>query len=144
NISVKESYTMNTTKEKTLEQMTEEFIHDFFARSKNPEKQDVIADATSSHLKHLKEIGIPEKGRLPEEVMTEMAEQVYAYGYRSKHPRFLEFVPSTDSKLSWLVDIMTSVFNRHAGSMANFPAGCSIENELLAWLCQKAGFSSQA
>ena len=52
---------MNTTKEKTLEQVTEEFIHDFFARSKNPEKQDVIADATSSHLKHLKEIGIPEK-----------------------------------------------------------------------------------
>ena len=57
---------MNTTKEKTLEQVTEEFIHDFFARSKNPEKQDVIADANSSHLKHLKEIGIPEKGRLPE------------------------------------------------------------------------------
>ena len=39
---------------------------------------------------------------------------------------------------------MTSAFNRHAGSMANFPAGCTIENELLAWLCQKAGFSSQA
>ena len=135
---------MNTTKEKTLEQVTEEFIHDFFARSKNPEKQDVIADATSSHLKHLKEIGIPEKGRLPEEVVTEMAEQVYAYGYRSEHPRFLGFVPSTASKLSWLGDIMTSAFNRHAGSMANFPAGCTIENELLAWLCQKAGFSSQA
>lgn len=135
---------MNTTKEKTLEQVTEEFIHDFFARSKNPEKQDVIADANSSHLKHLKEIGIPEKGRLPEEVVTEMAEQVYAYGYRSEHPRFLGFVPSTASKLSWLGDIMTSAFNRHAGSMANFPAGCTIENELLAWLCQKAGFSSQA
>ena len=39
---------------------------------------------------------------------------------------------------------MTSAFNRHAGSMANLPAGCTIENELLAWLCQKAGFSSQA
>ena len=73
-----------------------------------------------------------------------MAEQVYAYGYRSEHPRFLGFVPSTASKLSWLGDIMTSAFNRHAGSMANFPAGCTIENELLAWLCQKAGFSSQA
>lgn len=30
---------MNTTKEKTLEQVTEEFIHDFFARSKNPENR---------------------------------------------------------------------------------------------------------
>lgn len=101
---------MNTTKEKTLEQVTEEFIHDFFACSKNPEKQDVIADATSSHLKHLKEIGIPEKGRLPEEVVTEMAEQVYAYGYRSEHPRFLGFVPSTASKLSWLGDIIVADF----------------------------------
>ena len=51
---------------------------------------------------------------MPEEVVTEMAEQVYAYGYRSEHPRFLGFVPSTASKLSWLGDIMTSAFNRHA------------------------------
>ena len=132
------------TTEKTLEQVTENFIRDFFSHCQDLEKQEVIREPESSHLEHLKNIGIPKKGRMPEDVVKEMTEQVYAYGYRSEHPRFLGFVPSTASKLSWLGDIMTSAFNRHAGSMANFPAGCAIENELLGWLCEKAGFSSQA
>lgn len=132
------------TNEKTLEQVAENFIHNFFAHSQNLEKQEVITEPEPSHLEYLKNIGIPEKGRLPEEVVKEMTEQIYSYGYSSEHPRFLGFVPSTASKLSWLGDIMTSAFNRHAGSMANFPAGCTIENELLDWLCKKAGFSAKA
>mgnify|MGYP000508993149 CR=1 FL=1 len=81
----------------------------------------MIADASPSHLERLKEIGIPKKGRLPEEVVTEMAEQVYAYGYRSEHPRFWDLYRAP-LQASWLGDIMTSALTPRR-KYGEFPGG---------------------
>lgn len=132
-----------SAEEKKLEQITESFIKDFFSQ-KNMRKKSVITNASAPHLEALKNMQIPAKGQAPEKVVSFMQDQVYAFGYASEHPRFLGFIPSTASKLSWLGDIMTAAYNRHAGSYANFPTGYILEDQVLNWLCNKAGFSKNA
>lgn len=127
-----------------LEQLTQQFIKDFFSISRSIPDGEVITEAPDQLLEHLSRIGIPEKGRKPAEVIREMTDKIYPFGCHSSHPRFLGFVPSGASYLSWLGDIMTCAYNRHAGSFSNFPTGCVIETELLRWLAQKAGFPSQS
>lgn len=132
-----------SAEEKRLEQITENFIKDFFSQ-KYAKENEAITNAGASLLGALKEMNIPEKGQEPEKIVSFMQEQVYAFGYDSGHPRFLGFIPSTASKLSWLGDIMTAAYNRHAGSYANFPTGYILEDQVLRWLCSKAGFSKNA
>ena len=136
----------NNTKEnrKELEQITLRFIQDFFLLSQDLKEKEVITTAGAPLLERLRNMDIPENGRQPDEVIWEMTEQIYPFGCHSAHPRFLGFVPSGASYLSWLGDIMTSAYNRHAGSFANFPSGCIIEQNLLQWLARQAGFPRQA
>lgn len=132
-----------SAEEKKWEQIIENFIKDFFS-GKGAKDKEAVTAAGAPLLDALKNMGIPQKGCAPEKMAAFMQEHVYSFGYRSEHPRFLGFVPSTASWPSWLGDIMTAAYNRHAGSYANFPTGHTLETQLLRWLCDKAGFSESA
>ncbi len=73
-----------------------------------------------------------------------MQDDIIGYGYNIDHARFLGFVPGPVTAVSWLGDMMASGYNRHAGSFANYPAGCVAEHELLRWFCDKAGLPEGA
>lgn len=124
-----------------LEQIAKNFIQTFFAQGTQLADSEVISQISGQELAQLQKIGIPAKGRTPDEVIAEMTEKIYPFGVHSNHPRFLGFVPSGASYLSWMGDLLTSAYNRHAGSYANFPTGCIIEDQLLLWLAGKAGFT---
>lgn len=89
-------------------------------------------------------IQIPHEGRDLEAVVRELNEDIMSYGNNCSHRRFFGFIPGNTSPLSWLGDIITSAWNRHAGSAANQPAVWETEQSLIKWLSEKAGFPETA
>ena len=127
-----------------VEKVIKDFIKDYFVFRQNLKNENVVENIDEQQLKKVKTMTIPKRGRSLEEVTKEMNESIYKYGYNVNHPRYFGFIPGPSSTLSLLGDVMTSAYNRHAGSWTTFPAGCHIENELIQWLCQQANYPKSA
>lgn len=138
---------MNGTEQLTeskIEQTAREFLEKFFSYHRNLADDRVICDMEEEKLEALKGIGIPEKGRALDQMVHEMTENILQYGYNVSHPRYFGFIPGPASMLSWLGDIITASYNRHAGSFLTCPGGCCIEQELVRWLDERAGYPASA
>ena len=111
-----------------VEKVIKDFIKDYFVFRQNLKNENVVENIDEQQLKKVKTMTIPKRGRSLEEVTKEMNESIYKYGYNVNHPRYFGFIPGPSSTLSLLGDVMTSAYNRHAGSWTTFPAGCHIMN----------------
>ncbi len=130
--------------DKQVENAAEEFIRNFFFYNSKLPSDKVIHEIDNDKIEKLRKMGIPAHSRDIYTVVNEMVEDIYQYGYSVNHPRFLGFVPGPASKISWLGDVMTTAFNRFAGSWTNFPTGACIEQELIGWLCNQAGYTEKS
>ena len=127
-----------------LEDAVKDFVHDFCAEKHQIHTQPVIQEADALHLDKLRQIGIPKKGRPVEEVVQEMEQEIFRYSGDPNHPRFFGFVPGPASCVSWLGDIMTSAYNIHAGGSTLAPAVNCVEQQVIRWLADQAGFGAEA
>ena len=126
-----------------LEEAVKNFVHDFCVKKHAViDESPVIREADEAQLEKLRHIGIPAKGRPVDEVVQEMEQEVYRYCGDNSHPRFFGFVPGPASCVSWLGDVMTSAYNIHAGGSKLAPTVNCIEQQVIRWLCDKAGFTS--
>ena len=127
-----------------LEKAVTSFVHDFVKEKHFIHTQPVSQEAGELQLKKIKDIGFPEKGRAVEDVVKEMENEVYKYSGNANHPRFFGFVPGPASCVSWLGDVMTSAYNIHAGGSKLAPTVNCIEQEVIRWMADKAGFGKDA
>ena len=127
-----------------LEDAVKDFVHDFCADKHEIHTQPVIQESDALLLEKLKQIGIPAQGRPVEEVVKQMQDQVFKFSGNPNHPRFFGFIPGPASCVSWLGDIMTSAYNIHAGGSRLAPAVNCIEQQVIRWLCDQAGFGENA
>ena len=123
-------------------------VKDFAERSVDyyntlPE-QPVCHPAGKKTMDALKRQTIPEEGRSVEKVYGEMIREAYSHVIPVQHPRSFSCVPSTASMISWLGDVMTSMYNPHAGCRINAPAADLIEKKLIRWMCDLAGYPEQS
>ncbi|WP_195420194.1 aminotransferase class I/II-fold pyridoxal phosphate-dependent enzyme [Collinsella sp. D33t1_170424_A12] len=137
-------YAKGTAQEADVELAAVRFVCELFSRNRHLSEGPVSCEASPERLRAIAERGIPAQGRPLDEVVEEMQRDIIGYGYNIDHARFMGFVPGPVNALSWLGDMMASGYNRHAGSFANYPAGCVAEHELLRWFCDKAGFPEGA
>ena len=133
-------YAKGTATEPDVELAAVRFVCELFARNRRLSEGPVIREAPAEVLDAIRSRGIPDEGRELDDVVAEMQHDVIGYGYNADHARFLGFVPGPTTAISWLGDIIAAGYNRHAGSFANYPAGCVAEDTLLAWFADKAGF----
>lgn len=133
-------YTRGSTQEQDVELAAVRFVCELFSRNRHLSEGPVVCEAADQTLERIAEHPVPRQGRPLEDVVREMQDDIIGYGYNTDHARFFGFVPGPVNAVSWLGDMMASGYNRHAGSYACYPAGCIAEHELLAWLCDKAGF----
>lgn len=133
----------NVLSSEKLEKEIEKFVHDFCQEKHNIHTDKVMFEAPAGQADVIRKIGISKDGRPAREVIEEMVSEVYQYRGDPNHPRFFGFVPGPASNISWLGDIMTSAYNIHAGGSKLAPMVNCIEQELLKWFCQKAGFSKR-
>ena len=136
-----QEFVLNTQQ---LENAVKDFVHDFCADKHEIHTQAVIQEADSLQLDKLRKIGIPVKGRPVEEVVSEMEKEVFRYCGNANHPRFFGFVPGPASCVSWLGDIMTTAYNIHAGGSRLAPTVNCIEQNVIRWLADLAGFGEKA
>ena len=136
-------YAKGTASEPDVELAAVRFVCELFARNRHLSEGPVIAEAPESVLDAIRSRGIPQQGRELDDVVAEMEHDVIGYGYNADHARFLGFVPGPTTAISWLGDIIAAGYNRHAGSFANYPAGCVAEDTLLSWFADKAGFPAE-
>lgn len=129
---------------KNFEKTVQTFIKEFLSSHSHLSDEKVVHEIDDTKIAQLQKMGIPQKGRPLNLVVREMTEDIYAYGHNSAHPRYMGFIPGPASPLSWFGDIMTNAYNRHAGSWANYPGEYCVEQELIQWLCQQAGFPNTA
>ena len=127
-----------------LEEAVKDFVHDFCAEKHEISTHPVIVEPDENQLEKLKQIPIPEKGREVGEVVREMEQEVFQYCGDPNHPRFFGFVPGPASCVSWLGDIMTSAYNIHAGGSKLAPTVNVIEQNVIRWMNDLAGFGSKA
>lgn len=132
-------YAMGSASEQDVELAASRFVHELFARNLHLSEGPVTCPPPEGTLDAVRRRGIPKDGRPLADVVTEM-EQVIGYGHNADHARFLGFVPGPTSAISWLGDVMAAGYNRHAGSFANYPVGCTAEETLLRWFADQAGF----
>lgn len=137
-------YARGSAQEQDVELAAVRFVCELFSRNRHLSEGPVANEASREVLERIASHPIPQQGRPLEDVVREMQDSIIGYGYNIDHARFLGFVPGPVNAVSWLGDMMASGYNRHAGSFANYPAGCIAENEVLAWLCDKAGFPEGA
>ena len=134
-----QEYVLNSQQ---LEDAVKAFVHDFCADKHEIHTQPVIQESDELLLDKIRHIGIPEKGRNVEEVVREMQDHVYRFSGNPNHPRFFGFIPGPASCVSWLGDIMTSAYNIHAGGSKLAPAVNCVEQQVIRWMCDQAGFGA--
>lgn len=100
----------------------------------------VCRTADDGALRRIERRAIPVSGRPLGEVYEEMLRDVYANTLLAQHPRSFACVPSTASLLSWAGDVMTNAFNPHDSCRINAPAAVLIEQKLIRWMCDLAGY----
>lgn len=131
---------------KTLEQNKEigALMQEFVGRTvdfyNDLPSQPVCRPASQEALERLQRQPIPAAGRPVPEVYQEMLQDVYASTLLGQHPRSFACIPSTASLLSWMGDVMTNAFNPHASCQVNGPAAALVEQKLIRWLCDRAGY----
>ena len=127
-----------------LEDAVKSFVHDFCASKHEIHTQPVIQEADELQLDKIRSIGIPKEGRPVDEVVREMEQEVFRYSGDANHPRFFGFVPGPASCVSWLGDVMTSAYNIHAGGSRLAPTVNCVEQQVIRWLADQAGFGEKA
>lgn len=100
----------------------------------------VIRPADEKMLERVSRQAIPDAGRPLREVYQELLRDVYSNTLLAQHPRSFSCIPSTASLLSWMGDVMTNAFNPHDSCRINAPAIVRIEQKLIRWMCDLAGY----
>jgi glutamate/tyrosine decarboxylase-like PLP-dependent enzyme len=86
----------------------------------------------------------PEAGTPPAELLELLAREVFAYGFRTDHPRFYAFIPTPTNFVSVMGDLLTSGHNVFAGHWLASNAASQIELTVLDWLRQACGLPESA
>ncbi|MGO1482168.1 MAG: pyridoxal phosphate-dependent decarboxylase family protein [Brachybacterium sp.] len=86
---------------------------------------------------------IPEEGRSPSGVVSELVGDILTDGARTEHPRFFGFIPGPAAIASWIGDALSSASNLHGAAIANAPSALAAERATLQWLIGLVGYGSR-
>jgi glutamate/tyrosine decarboxylase-like PLP-dependent enzyme len=106
--------------------------------------QPIGKSGSRAELEALLRESAPENGREFGEVLAEFQEKVAAYAFRTKHPRFLAFIPSAPNFVSVLGDFLCSGTNFFAGVWLEAAGPSEIEVIVLDWFKEFLGYPQEA
>lgn len=117
-----------------------DYVKDFYEHLSD---YPVIRSADAKVLERVSRQTIPDAERPLCEVYQELLQDVYSNTLLAQHPRSFSCIPSTASLLSWMGDVMTNAFNPHDSCRVNAPAIALIEQKLIRWMCDLAGYPKE-
>lgn len=103
----------------------------------------ILSLATPSQVISLRQYALPEGPQSIESVIHE-ATSIFTHRVQMNHPRFFGFIPAPTHPLSWIGEILTSLFNTHAGSWFQSSGPSAIEASLISFLAAKTGLPTDS
>ena len=135
---------MNEEIKEELYQSVKYIAKTYLSAYDDMDTQKAVTVADKDTINNLRNIGFSKEGRSLKSMIDDMIEDIYKNQAMMQHPRFFAFVPSPATPISWLADIMTYSYNPHAGSWLQSSSASCIEQEVIKWLCQQAGYPESA
>ena len=86
----------------------------------------------------------PENGRVAEEVLSQIVQDVLPYGAQLDHPRFFGFVPSSPTWPGIIADFLASGFNANTCSWLVSSGTSQLELTVIEWIRDWIGYSKTA
>ena len=86
----------------------------------------------------------PEKGRDPNELLAQLARDVFPNNLHVDHPRFFAFVPGPNNFVSTMADALAAGFNIFNGTWLGGSAAAAVELSVVRWLCRTCGLPESA
>lgn len=128
----------------TPSKVIEELYANFLRTRSSVMSSNIMSVADDQQAAHARELATPaSKGRPLGDTIEDVL-QIMSHRMAMDHPRFFGFIPCPVHKSSYLGDIITTMFNVHAGSWMQSSGPSAVEDELLKWFAQKAGLPRPA
>ncbi len=118
-----------------------EFLRRYIDKNAQIRELSLFDKPSKETLDKIEAMEIPAKGRNPMEVGEELVNDVFEHAMLIQHPRFYSFVASAVSPYSIAGSILTDIYNPHAGGFELAPCAGLIEEKLVKWMGQRAGYS---
>lgn len=109
-------------------------------RSRTVLTPTIVDVADLEEVADMRAMAIPTAQGQPTGRTIEKMLRVMSHRVAMEHPKFFGFIPSPVHETSILGHIITAMFNVHAGSWFQSSGPSAIEDALLKWLAQQAGF----
>jgi glutamate/tyrosine decarboxylase-like PLP-dependent enzyme len=118
-----------------------DLLADHFA---NVQDGPVGTKADSEKLIPLFDVDPPETGRNPNELLAQLARDVFPNNLHVDHPRFFAFVPGPNNFVSTMADALAAGFNIFNGTWLGGSAAAAVELGVVRWLSRVCGFPESA
>ena len=105
---------------------------------------EIIPTVTDGDLRWIASQGEPGHTSRPLTDVIRDAEYMFSTVVPIGHPRFLSFVPSAPSSVSWLGGAISDAFNAMCGSWMLSQGITTLEQSLISWLALQVGLPSSA
>jgi L-2,4-diaminobutyrate decarboxylase len=128
----------------TAEQLVEDFCNSFLRARSRARQSNIINVADEKEVAAIRALATPTaQGQPTGQTIHDML-RIMSNSVVMDHPGFFGFIPSPVDDTSLLGDIISTMFNAHAGSWLQSSGPSAVEDTILKWLAQKAGFPATA
>lgn len=136
----------NIEREKALRNQVlelSEYLNQFIKSRENVRDREINNMPTEEVLEKIRNIPIQNKGRNAKEVSDELVHTILDNSATIKHPRFFSFVVGDVSPYSLAGTILSDIYNQNACSYQLSPASATVEEKLISWAGERAGFDTE-
>lgn len=106
--------------------------------------QEIVKVAPTLTVNDIKALARPTEGPGDIEKILDDAKFIFDHRVRMDHPRFLGFIPSPASDISWLGEVLNTAYNTHAGSWYQSSGPSAVESTLISWFAEVVGLPQTA
>ncbi|HVI44167.1 MAG TPA: aminotransferase class V-fold PLP-dependent enzyme [Chitinophaga sp.] len=99
---------------------------------------------TKKNIGRLRALKLREEGGQLDELLDILGEEMDNDGINSASGRHMGYIPGGGLWTSALADMLAAATNRYAGIAFSSPAAVEIENQMIRWLCEVAGYPATA
>ena len=106
-----------------------------------PSKHVTAAVSSADVQRRLPEGGrLPDAGADPDELLDDVATQLFDQSLFNGHPRFFGYITSSASPIGILGDLLASAVNANVGAWKLSPVATEMERQTVAWIADLVGF----
>jgi len=120
-----------------------DFIDKFYNNIESIQQDAPIKIIPEKTIQKVNNLTITENGRDLTSLLSILEENVYPFRNVSEHKRNFAFIPAPVVDISKLGDLLESFYNPNAAGFYSSSGTAVIEEHLIAWLCEQAGYDSK-